>query len=63
MMNNKSADVIRLSSAVHAASPEATKALEQAWQRQRQELANWQPSGGWLLDARLNARRNAVAMR
>ena len=38
------------SSAVQLALPEAAKALEQAWQRRRQELAGWQPSNGWLLD-------------
>jgi hypothetical protein len=46
-------NVIRMPSSVKTALPEAAKALEQAWQRRRQELAGWQPSGGWLIDPRL----------
>ena len=45
------------SSAVHLALPEAAKALEQAWQRRRQELAGWQPSGGWLVDPHASVQR------
>jgi hypothetical protein len=37
-------------STVRTVLPEAAKALEQAWQRRRQELAGWQPANGWLLD-------------
>ncbi|HEY4369418.1 MAG TPA: hypothetical protein VGN07_19450 [Steroidobacteraceae bacterium] len=42
------------SSSIHLPLPEASRALEQAWQRRRQELAGWQPSGGWLIE------RNAI---
>ena len=45
-------NVIHMPTSVQTASPEAVKTLEQAWQRRRQELANWQPSGGWLVDQR-----------
>ena len=48
----RSTDVVRLSSAVKLVLPDAAKALEQAWQQRRRELASWQPSGGWLLDQR-----------
>lgn len=48
----RSADVFRLSSTVRLVQPEAAKALEQAWQQRRRELASWQPSGGWLVDSR-----------
>jgi hypothetical protein len=51
------ADVIRIPSSVKAALPDAAKALEQAWQRRRQELAGWQPSNGWLIDPRVAGRR------
>ena len=51
------ADVIRVPGSVKAALPEAAKALEQAWQRRRQELAGWQPSNGWLIDPRVGLRR------
>ena len=55
------ADVIRVPTSVKAALPEAAKALEQAWQRRRQELAGWQPSGGWLIDPRTAVRRSAYS--
>lgn len=53
------ADVFRLSSTVKLVEPESAKALEKAWQQRRQELANWQPSGGWLLDPRIPQTRTA----
>jgi hypothetical protein len=53
----QSVEFFHPSSAVHLALPEASKALEQAWQRRRQELAGWQPSGGWLVDPHANAQR------
>ena len=46
-------NVVRIPSSFRLALPEAAKALEQAWQRRRQELAGWQPSNGWLIDPRL----------
>ncbi|HKE93200.1 MAG TPA: hypothetical protein VKB34_02755 [Povalibacter sp.] len=48
----------RPSSSIPLALPEAAKALEQAWQRRRQELAGWQPSNGWLIDSPAVSRRN-----
>lgn len=45
-----SGQVVRMPSTVRTVLPEAAKALEQAWQRRRQELAGWQPANGWLLD-------------
>jgi hypothetical protein len=55
MMNTALAttEFFRPSSSAHLAIPEAAKALERAWQRRRQELAGWQPSNGWLIDARV----------
>lgn len=50
-------EVLRLSSSVKTATPEAVKALEQAWQRRRQELGGWQPSNGWLIDPRAASAR------
>jgi hypothetical protein len=44
-------------SSVKTVLPEAAKALEQAWQKRRQELAGWQPASGWLLEPKLFARR------
>ncbi len=45
-----SGQVVRMPSSVRTVLPEAAKALEQAWQRRRQELAGWQPVNGWLID-------------
>jgi hypothetical protein len=55
-----SRNVIRMPSSVKISLPEAAKALEQAWQRRRQELAGWQPSNGWLIDPRLAVRNPIV---
>lgn len=57
-MTTRSVDVIRLSSSLKIAQPEAVKALEQAWQKRRRELGSWQPSGGWLIDPRLTQARS-----
>ena len=43
-------NIVRLSSRIQTAAPDATRALEQAWLKRRQELAGWQPANGWLLD-------------
>ena len=51
-------NVIRLSSTVRTAGPEASRALEQAWLRRRQELAGWRPSNGWLAE-QIASRRQA----
>jgi hypothetical protein len=56
-------NVVRLSSTVRTAEPDASRALEQAWLKRRQELAGWQPSGGWLIDQRTASRRSAAATR
>jgi hypothetical protein len=53
--------VLRAPASVKTALPEAARALEHAWQQRRQELAGWQPSGGWLIDTRSLERRNALA--
>ena len=44
------AQFFRPSSSVPLALPEAAKALEDAWQKRRQELGGWQPSNGWLIE-------------
>ena len=44
--------VIHMPTSVQMTSPEDVRTLEKAWQRRREELANWQPSGGWLSDRR-----------
>jgi hypothetical protein len=51
----------RPSSSIPLAIPEAAKALEEAWQRRREELAGWQPSNGWLIDPPQNTKRSATA--
>jgi hypothetical protein len=56
-----SGNVLRPSTSLKTAPPEAARALEAAWQRRRQELAGWQPTGGWLIDPRGALRRNAPA--
>lgn len=30
--------------------PAAAKALERAWQKSREQLGDWRPSNGWLVD-------------
>ncbi len=49
-MIDRTANFFRPSSAIPLALPEAAKALEAAWQRRREELGNWQPSNGWLIE-------------
>lgn len=44
--------VVHVPTSVQMTSPEAAKTLEQVWQRRRAEFADWQPSGGWLVDQR-----------
>lgn len=50
-------NVVRLSSRIQTAEPDASRALEQAWVKRRQELAGWQPSNGWLLETKGGTRR------
>jgi hypothetical protein len=52
--------VIRLPSSVATVPPELAKTLEQAWQRRREELAGWQPSGGWLIDQQASHKQVAL---
>lgn len=56
-------NVVRLSSRIRTAEPDASRALEQAWVRRRQELAGWQPSNGWLLDQKIDPRRSLAGAR
>jgi len=44
--------LVRIASTVKTTHPDAARALEQSWQKRRQELAGWQPSRGWLVDVR-----------
>ncbi|HEU4604357.1 MAG TPA: hypothetical protein VFS24_20450 [Steroidobacteraceae bacterium] len=53
-------DVLRMPSSVKTASPDAARTLEQVWQRRRQELGNWQPSGGWLIEPAKTLRPNRL---
>jgi hypothetical protein len=53
--------LVRIASTVQTTHPDAAKALEQSWQRRRQELAGWQPSRGWLVDAQVSPQRPAAA--
>jgi hypothetical protein len=50
-------NIVRLSSSVKTAGPEAARALEAAWHKRRQELAGWQPSNGWLVEQKPVSRR------
>jgi len=52
MLDFEDDNVVHMATNVQTTSPEATKALEQAWQRRRAELADWAPSAGWLTDRR-----------
>ena len=54
---SRTTDLFRPTSSIPLTLPEATKALEQAWQRRRQELGGWQPSNGWLLDQSVTGKR------
>jgi len=56
-------NVVRLSSRIQTAEPDASRALEQAWLKRRQELAGWQPSNGWLVEQKAALRRTSAAAR
>lgn len=45
-------NVIHMPTSIQVTSPEAARTLEQARERRRAELADWEPSGGWLTDRR-----------
>jgi hypothetical protein len=53
--------LVRIASSVQTTHPDAAKALEQSWQKRRQELAGWQPSRGWLVDGSNSATQTATA--
>jgi hypothetical protein len=53
-------NVIRLSSAIRTAEPDASRALEQAWLKRRQELAGWRPSNGWLAEQTASRRQASI---
>ena len=53
-------NVIRLASTVRTAEPDASRALEQARLKRRQELAGWQPSNGWLADQTASRRQASI---
>lgn len=59
MLDFEEDNVIHMPTSVQMTSPEAAKTLEQVWERRRAELADWQPSGGWLADQR-NLRQHHV---
>jgi hypothetical protein len=40
--------------------PEAARALEEAWQRKRQEFAAWRASAGWPPAARTRLKRHTA---
>jgi len=52
MLELETDNMIHMPTSVQTTLPEAARTLELAWQRRREELANWQPSGGWLADQR-----------
>ncbi|MDY6944616.1 MAG: hypothetical protein SXG53_02765 [Pseudomonadota bacterium] len=52
--------VIHMPTSVQMTSPEAARTLEEARLRRRAELADWQPSGGWLTEQR-NVRHHVRA--
>ena len=56
-------NVVRFSSSIRTAQPDASRALEQAWLKRRQELAGWQPSNGWLVEQKAALRRTSAAAR
>ena len=52
MLELETDNVMHVPTSIQTTLPDAAKMLEQAWQRRREELADWQPSGGWLADQR-----------
>lgn len=56
-------NVVRLSSRIQTAAPDASRALEQAWLKRRQELAGWQPANGWLAEPKSPVRRSVANAR
>ena len=56
-------NIVRLSSRIQTAEPSASRALEQAWLKRRQELAGWQPTNGWLVEPKVGQRRSTAGAR
>lgn len=52
MLDFEDDNMIHMSTRVQTTLPEAMQSLDQARERRRAELADWQPSGGWLVDRR-----------
>jgi hypothetical protein len=48
---NDRRELIRASSSIKTVTSEASQSLEQTKQRRLQELGDWQPSNGWLINA------------
>lgn len=48
---------IKMSSSIKTVLPDEEDSLERAWERRRQELGNWQPSNGWLMQKQAPAVR------
>ena len=55
--------LVRIASSVKTTHPDAAKALEESWQKRRQELAGWQPSRGWLAEVQENVQRTPVTIK
>ena len=55
--------LVRIASSVKTTHPDAAKALEESWQKRRQELAGWQPSRGWLADVQETVQRTPVIVK
>lgn len=56
-LTDPNTELFRPSTSIPVAHPEASKALEAAWQRRREELGDWQPSNGWLLEPSVSVKR------
>ena len=52
MLDFETDNVIHMPTNVQTTASDAMQTLEQVRQRRRRELADWQPSGGWLTDHR-----------
>lgn len=53
-------NMLRPSTTVKTAHPDASRALEEAWRRRRRELADWRPSKGWLAEPETLTKRVAA---
>ena len=62
MLDSQDDIVIHLPTSVQITSSDTARALEQAWERRRAELADWQPSGGWLVSRQAQPRKLRPAL-